>query len=185
MLDFESKKTKSDSPSAPLVTSQQSELPPMRPGYIENPDVIKVPKLDLSSIDSLTKPTSDTPLPSPNSLKRPCATLDSVSEDNFPLVQSVIGVDDDLTKQADEFHSMNDYDQITQQSFDMLQTFPGDVNQEQFILELQRQTVQSMMDELVNISDILAVSQLDIFSNQELLSPPDDIFAETLQKQEI
>lgn len=35
------------------------------------------------------------------------------------------------------------------------------------ILELQRQTVSSMMDELVNISDILAASQLDMYNSTE------------------
>lgn len=106
--------------------------------------------------------------------------------ENFSLVQSVIGIDDDLTNQADGLHSMNDYDQITRQSMDMMDAIPGMVNNEQLIFELQRQTVQHMMEELSNIGDILAATQLDLFTTQEsVLSPRDELFNEILDQQEI
>ena len=52
---------------------------------------------------------------------------------------------------------------------------PANVDVNDIIFEIQRQTVQNMMDELVNISDILAASQLDVFNNDAELPPMDDV----------
>ena len=49
----------------------------------------------------------------------------------------------------------------------MEDALPESYDVDDIILELQRQTVNSMMDELVNISDILAASQLDVYSSNE------------------
>ena len=78
-----------------------------------------------------------------------------------------------MNKCADELHSMNDYDQITKKVVNAVEMeLPESMDVNDIIFELQRQTVQNMMDELVNISDILAASQLDAFSNAEAELPP-------------
>ena len=96
--------------------------------------------------------------------------------DSFALAEPVADMDDDMNKCADELHSMNDYDQITKQTMNSANgELPVDVDVNDIIFEIQRQTVQNMMDELVNISDILAASQLDVFNNDAELPPMDDV----------
>lgn len=185
-VDFESKKVKTESATPSSSTISHQELLPMKAGYLENPSLGKPAKVESPIIQPISQSIEDLSLPSPTSLKRPSSSMDPMPPENFSLVQSVIGIDDDLTNQADGLHSMNDYDQITRQSMDMMDAIPGMVNNEQLIFELQRQTVQHMMEELSNIGDILAATQLDLFTTQEsVLSPRDELFNEILDQQEI
>ena len=77
---------------------------------------------------------------------------------------------------------MLDFDNMTKQTVNTVNdTLPDEMNVNDILFELQRQTVHSMMDELVNISDILAASQLDVYSNNESDLPYVDLSLESLQ----
>lgn len=77
-------------------------------------------------------------------------------------------IDMEMTAKADELNSMNDYEAVTKKTLNAVEdVLPEQYNVDDIILELQRQTVSSMMDELVNISDILAASQLDMYNSTE------------------
>lgn len=77
-------------------------------------------------------------------------------------------IDVEMTAKADELNSMNDYEAVTKKTLNAVEdVLPEQYNVDDIILELQRQTVSSMMDELVNISDILAASQLDMYNSTE------------------
>ena len=150
----------------------------MKVGYLENPStVMQTPK---AAVPTNPVPTHLPEYPAPRpSVKREVPTPEQLPLDAFSLVDPVIGMDDDMNKCADELHSMNDYDQITKQAMNAVEMeLPSSMDVNDIIFELQRQTVQNMMDELVNISDILAAGQLDAFSSTEAELPPmDDIDA--------
>ena len=67
---------------------------------------------------------------------------------------------------------MHDYEAVTKKTLNAVEdVLPEQYDVDSIILELQRQTVSSMMDELVNISDILAASQLDMYNSNEIEAP--------------
>jgi hypothetical protein len=156
----------------------QPHLAPMKVGYLENPSMVaQTPKV-VAPADPVPAPLPEYPVQR-TSVKREMATPEQLPLDAFSLSAPIIGMDDDMNKCADELHSMNDYDQITKKVVNAVEMeLPESMDVNDIIFELQRQTVQNMMDELVNISDILAASQLDAFSNAEAELPPmDDIDA--------
>lgn len=142
----------------------------MKVGYLEKP----APVPAVSEMKSTPVSFSNDAYPK-TSLKREAPVMDPLV-DSFALAEPVADMDDDMNKCADELHSMNDYDQITKQTMNSANgELPVDVDVNDIIFEIQRQTVQNMMDELVNISDILAASQLDVFNNDAELPPMDDV----------
>lgn len=156
----------------------QPHLTPMKVGYLENPSTIaQTPKV-VAPVDPVPAPLPEYPLQR-TSVKREMATPEQLPLDAFSLSAPMMGMDDDMNKCADELHSMSDYDQITKKAVNAVEMeLPESMDVNDIIFELQRQTVQNMMDELVNISDILAASQLDAFSSAEAELPPmDDIDA--------
>lgn len=95
--------------------------------------------------------------------------------DPFLSGGQVSPLDNDLKLKADELNSMNDYYRLTKQSVDSMDNIlPESMSMDDIILELQRQTVHSIMDEIGNISDILAASQLDMYNTQDLSLPLED-----------
>lgn len=81
-------------------------------------------------------------------------------------------IDMEMSAKADEINSMHDYEAVTKKTLNAVEdVLPEQYDVDSIILELQRQTVSSMMDELVNISDILAASQLDMYNSNEIEAP--------------
>ena len=142
----------------------------MKVGYLEKPaPVPAVPEVKRTAVSFSVDPFPKA------SLKREAPVMDPLV-DSFALAEPVAVMDDDMNKCADELHSMNDYDKITKQTMAGVDgELPANVDVNDIIFEIQRQTVQNMMDELVNISDILAASQLDVFNNDAELPPMDDV----------
>ena len=143
----------------------------------------------LSSIPSMSQPAEVTP--SAQSLQ-PASSFQStevvppieVPKRDFSDSSSSLGLDpllsinqlspldEDLKLKADEMNSMNDFFYLTKQSVNSMEDMlPESMKVDDLILELQRQTVHSMMDEIGNISDILVASQLDVYKSQEVCYP--------------
>ena len=142
----------------------------MKVGYLEKPaPVPTVPEVKSTPVSFSVDPYPKT------SLKREAPAMDPLV-DSFALAEPVADMDDDMNKCVDELHSMNEYDKITRQTMAGADgELPANMDVNDIIFEIQRQTVQNMMDELVNISDILAASQLDVFNNDAELPPMDDV----------
>lgn len=161
--DFESKKSKSEAHKN--TTASSEVLIPMTVGYVEKPVTVNQTTVPFENV-KVEVPTS---MPAPTSLKRTADdALFSPLDTMLTMNDALTPLDEDLKLKEDELNSMQDFDMMTKQSFDnVCDTLPDDMDVNDIIFELQRQTVHSMMDELVNISDILAASQLDVYSNNE------------------
>lgn len=162
--DFESKKSKSEAHKN--TTASSEVLTPMTVGYVEKPVTVNQTTVPFENV----KVEVPTTMPAPTtSLKRTADdALFSPLDTMLTMNDALTPLDEDLKLKEDELNSMQDFDMMTKQSFDnVCDTLPDDMDVNDIIFELQRQTVHSMMDELVNISDILAASQLDVYSNNE------------------
>lgn len=101
-----------------------------------------------------------------------CEPSSALGIDPILSINQLSPLDEDLKLKADEMSSMNDFFLLTKQSVDSMEYMLSDsMKVDDLILELQRQTVHSMMDEIGNISDILAASQLDMYTSQEVCNP--------------
>ena len=101
-----------------------------------------------------------------------CEPSSALGIDPILSINQLSPLDEDLKLKADEMSSMNDFFLLTKQSVDSMEyMLPDSMKVDDLILELQRQTVHSMMDEIGNISDILAASQLDMYKSQEVCYP--------------
>ena len=101
-----------------------------------------------------------------------CEPSSALGIDPILSINQLSPLDEDLKLKADEMSSMNDFFLLTKQSVDSMEyMLPDSMKVDDLILELQRQTVHSMMDEIGNISDFLAASQLDIYKSQEVCYP--------------
>lgn len=101
-----------------------------------------------------------------------CEPSSALGIDPILSINQLSPLDEDLKLKADEMSSMNDFFLLTKQSVDSMEyMLPDSMKVDDLILELQRQTVHSMMDEIGNISDILAASQLDMYTSQEVCNP--------------
>ena len=101
-----------------------------------------------------------------------CESSSALGIDPILSINQLSFLDEDLKLKADEMSSMNDFFLLTKQSVDSMECMlPDSMKVDDLILELQRQTVHSMMDEIGNISDILAASQLDMYKVQEVCYP--------------
>lgn len=178
-LDFESKKGRSE--GSKRHTS--SDCVPMQTGYLKRTESVQVPILDdpVQKVEEIKLPSvnfEELSLPQPSELsqKRNFSESNNLFDlDPFLSGGQVSPLDNDLKLKADELNSMNDYYRLTKQSVDSMDNIlPESMSMDDIILELQRQTVHSIMDEIGNISDILAASQLDMYNTQDLSLPLED-----------
>lgn len=151
-------------------------------GYIEKPANLNHPTSEFEPIQV------DVPLPATmptatSSVKRTSEeVMFSPMDSILTMHEALTPLDEDLKLKEDELRSMLDFDNMTKQTVNTVNdTLPDEMNVNDILFELQRQTVHSMMDELVNISDILAASQLDVYSNNESDLPYVDLSLESLQ----
>ena len=178
--DFESKKPKTESHKNTATSADK--LTPMPIGYIEKPANLNPPTPAFEPIQV------DVPLPATmptaaSSLKRTSEEMMFSPMDSIlTMHEALTPLDEDLKLKEDELRSMLDFDNMTKQTVNTVNdTLPDEMNVNDILFELQRQTVHSMMDELVNISDILAASQLDVYSNNESDLPFLDLGFESFQ----
>ena len=151
-------------------------------GYIEKPANLNHPTPAFEPIQV------DVPLPATmptatSSVKRTSEEMIFSPMDSIlTMHEALTPLDEDLKLKEDELRSMLDFDNMTKQTVNTVNdTLPDEMNVNDILFELQRQTVHSMMDELVNISDILAASQLDVYSNNESDLPSLDLGLESFQ----
>ena len=164
ILDFESKKPKSEIMNK-NTTSSTDAFTPMTIGYIEKPKQIEEQFVAFESKQSEIELPSTLPTPSV-SVKRTSEDTFSPNDSSLTSTAPLTPLEEDFKYREDELNSMQDYDMMTRHTFNTINdTLPDTMNVNDILFELQRQTVHSMMDEIRNISDILAASQLDVYSN--------------------
>ena len=101
-----------------------------------------------------------------------CESTGALGMDSLLSMNQLTPIDEDLKLKADEMNSMNDFFMLTKQSVDSMEyILPDSMKVDDLILELHRQTVHSMMNEIENISDILVAGQLDVYKSQEMCYP--------------
>ena len=178
-IDFESKKGRSE--GSKRHTS--SDCAPLQPGYLKREESVQLPilndpvqKAEEIKLPSVNFEELSLPQPSELSQKRNFSESSNLFDmDPFLSGGQVSPLDNDLKLKADELNSMNDYYRLTKQSVDSMDNIlPESMSMDDIILELPRQTVHSIMDEIGNISDILAASQLDMYNTQDLSLPLED-----------
>lgn len=186
-VDFESKKTKTEN----KMGSIPKDYTPMTSGFVEKPTSYNAPvapamPIVLPTVTSSATPAYPSPAPAVDNVKpveinfnglnlpsqippfKRSFLESSLANPEADAMDVPTAIDSEMKVKADELSSMNDYEAVTKKTFNAVEdALPESYDVDDIILELQRQTVNSMMDELVNISDILAASQLDVYSSNE------------------
>ena len=169
-VDFESKKTKTEN----KMGSIPKDYTPMTSGFVEKPTSYNAPvapvmPIVLPTVTSSATPAYPSPAPAVDNVKPVEINFNGLNlPSQIPPFKRSFLESSLANPEADELSSMNDYEAVTKKTFNAVEdALPESYDVDDIILELQRQTVNSMMDELVNISDILAASQLDVYSSNE------------------
>ena len=138
----------------------------MTVGYVEKPAITNTVILPSEEIATEGESVLVWPLP-PTTSNEPESDLNP--DTTCLLNDAYTSVDADLNSKVDEFDSMHDFDLMTRQSLESVSnTLPENMDVDDIVAELQRQTICCMMDELSNISDFLIANHIDFYQNNTL-----------------